>query len=230
MNQSTATAQIKEIIERNFFNVSKWLTDVLCIPRSFVRPPSYPGFDVIVNDQRMLVIKMLSEPLITENGNFANISVSSEAAAFLPYGNKGPSFTVNTNSLELEAQHAHLDAAALLEILVLHEVVHACMMGGIAQKYDQHAWIVNPDYRFIHEAVALKTCQFGIVEMLTLATKEDIDKYLTHVKSSANDRAAGIYYLPYFSTYCNTPLPEFWAQLRAIQPYQEIFDEIERLT
>jgi len=229
MNQTEATAQIKATIETNFFALAKWLTNELSIPAPFVRLPSYPGIDVIVNGQRTLVFKNFFEPLQGESGNFAGVFTTAEAAAFVPYGNKGPSLSVDTGSLTKEANEAGLKATALLEILVLHEIVHACMMGGIAQRHPNHAWIINPAYRFIHEAVALKTCQFGIEKLLVAATPDDVKQYLAHVRSSSVGREAGVHYAPYFSMYCDTPLTDFWAHLRESQLSNEMFEEVERL-
>lgn len=229
MNQSEATVQIKNTVEAHFFALAKWLTGELSIPKAFVRLPSYPGIDVIVNGQRMLAFKNFFEPLQSEAGNFAGVFTTAEAAAFVPYGSKGPSLSVDTAFLGTEAQSAGVGESALLEILVLHEIVHACMMGGIAQRHANHAWITNPDYRYIHEAVALKTCEFGIDKMLRIATPSDVKKYLYHVQASAVDREAGAHYAPYFSKYREKPLADFWAQLQESQAQNGIFKEVEEL-
>lgn len=229
MNQSNATAQIKELIEKRFFSIAKWLSQDLSIPKPFVRLPSYPGMDVIVNGQRTLVFKNVIEPLEAEEGNFAGVFTSAEAAAFVPYGNKGPSISIDTSTLILEAEKAGVEASALLEILVLHEIVHACMMGGIAQHHASHAWILNPDYRYIHESVALKTCQFGIDQFLLKATQADVKKYLDHVQASVIERESGVHYAPYFLNFRDTPLADFWVAVRASQPQNGIFDAVEKL-
>jgi len=227
MNQSSITAVVKDLFEKHFFSIADWLSRDLKLPPAFVRYPSYPGMSVIVKGQRVLEFKFSSQPLLGEEGNYAFVETTNDAACFVPYGSKGPMITIDADELASEAEAADVPKEALLEILVLHEMVHACMMGRIAQLHKNHSWMVAPEFRYIHEAVALKASEFGLSGFLEVATAEHVAKYLSHIKTASNDRDSGAFYKPYFDTYRTVAHGDFWAQLRASQPAPGIFEMVE---
>lgn len=230
VNQSSATAIAKTLFEKHFFSVVEWLTGNLKLPSQFVRYPRYPGMSVVVNGQRVLEFNFLSQPLTGEPGNYASLAMATaEAACFVPYGSKGPMVTIDVDELLAEARGADVPADALLEILTLHEMVHAAMMGGIAQSHAKHPWVTAPEFRYIHEAVALRFSEFGLGGLLEHATAKDVQKYLAYIRVKAAERGAGIFYAPYFEAFQACSSGEFWSRLRASQPTPGIFEEVERL-
>lgn len=229
VNQSSITAFVKDLFEKHFFAIAGWLSKELKLPPAFVRYPSYPGMSVVVKNQRVLEFNFLGQPLSGEKGNYAFVETTNEAACFVPYGSKGPMVTIDADALALEAGVAGIPEEALLEILVLHEMVHACMMGSIAQTEQNHPWVEAQEFRYIHETVALKVCEFGLPGLLKVATPEHVKKYLSHIQAVSKDRDAGAFYEPYFETYRAVALGEFWAQLRASQPAPGIFEVVESL-
>lgn len=231
MNQASATAIVKNLFEKHFFTIADSLTNGLNIPGAFVKYPTYPGMSIAVNGQRVLVFDFLDRPLIGEPQNATLMNFPKEAACFAPYmSSKGPMITFDTDELASEASMADIPEEALLEILALHEMVHASMMGRIAQRFESHPWIVDAQFRYIHEAVALKVTEFGLASLLEVATPKHIEKYLSHIQSVASSRTAGSYYRPYFDTYRSIAPQDFWPALRSSQPSPGIFESVEGLT
>lgn len=206
MNESSITNVVQKLFEQHFFSVVDWLSEELRIPAAFLRYPSYPGISVAVDGQRVLDFNFLHRPLSAQPGNYAGVMATEEAACFAPYlSRKGPMVTIDSNRLAVEAQLADVPETALLEILVLHEMVHVCMMGSIAQRYETHAWIVSPEFRYIHEAAALKASEFGFGSMLPTATPQHVARYLSHIQLVSNNSKAGESYKPYFDIYPRWP-------------------------
>jgi hypothetical protein len=231
VNQASITASVKDLFEQNFFKIVDWLSSDLKIPAAFLRYPSYPGLSVAVNGQRVINFSSFFRPLTSEKGNYAGVNATKEAACFAPYlSTKGPMITIDAEALASESALSNIPEIALLEILVLHEMVHACMMGSISQNHPGHEWISAPEFRYIHEAVALKFSEFGIIDLLKHATTQQVDNYLSYIQSISNERKTGAYYKPYFDQYRKTALADFWSELRSSQPAPGIFEKVESIS
>lgn len=227
MNQEKTKNSLKILFERRFFDVVNVLSNQLFIPSEFLRIPAYPGIEAIINNQRILTFNFVGVPLRGVDGSGSFISrEENEAACFVPYGAKGLEIKISTAKLEEEAGEAHIASDCLFEILALHEMVHIAMMGGLAQSDPLNEWIKNTDYRYIHEAVALKACEFGFDDLFKLASRDDVVKYLAYVEKASRVRADGRHYLPYFNTYQSLPLDQFWDTLRKSQPSPGIFEKV----
>jgi hypothetical protein len=230
VNQTSITAIVKDLFEQHFFKIVDWLSIELKVPSAFIRYPTYPGLSVAVNGQRVLNFSFLCRSLTSEEGNYALINATREAACFAPYlSRRGPMITLDAEALALESNDSNVPENALLEILVLHEMVHVCMMGAIAQSHAEHEWITGSEFRYIHEAVALKTSEFGIIGLLKYATAQHVSDYLLHIQSVSNERRTGAFYNPYFEQYRKVALPDFWSELRSSQPVPGIFETVENL-
>ena len=227
MNQSSATEFARHSFENHFFSIVDWISSNLKLPHAFLRFPSYPGMSVVINGQRVLDFNFLSRPLCGVASNYNIVPTTTEAACFVPYGRNGPMVSINTEELTSEAIKAGIREEALLEILLLHELVHASMMGHIAQIQANHPWVMSHAFRYIHEAVALKVSEFGFSSFIESATAEDVNKYLTYIQLESKTRADGAFYQPYFLEYQEVDLGDFWHRLRGSQPAPGIFELVE---
>ena len=116
-----------------------------------------------------------------------------------------------------EAEEAGITPAALTEILIAHECLHATMMAHLnpLKPGPGRDWVSEKKFRFIHEALALRFC----AELPRLTDgrilEEDVQRYLDFVELKSKTGPDGYAYSPYFDQYAGEPNTQFWRKLSA---------------
>ena len=132
-------------------------------------------------------------------------------------GEKMPAIFVNSKPLEEEAKAIGISMDALLEILVMHELVHCIMQSG----FTDCPWIpkAGDPMIYIHEACALYACEHGFIRenLYKTASADDVKRYIGYMGTSNGSDSE---YAPYFTTCRNLPLSDLWPQLEASSPCQ----------
>lgn len=215
MNQSEARDAMEAIIVNNGVKVKEVLLTSLDLPLPILGAPTeLRGY---VNGQRLSNFIFADDFVIrtTGSGSFSPVSPQ-QSAAFGPYP---PSIFVNTNELQRDSERSGINEAALLEILLNHELVHMWMMSRFVKNSDS-AWIKSHDVRFIHESVALRACEFAFPELYENVRTEDTQKYLVYVEEQARLVGDGFHYSPYFTRYRGVESHKFWSELIANSPIE----------
>lgn len=239
MNEAKIPEIVESLFKKYFLLVRDYLSESMGISPKFIFPPN--GLYVSVDAKTVLEITFSVAPneipLISSGEFVDDLKLNHEAVCTCLDSDHGPILAIETAELVSEANSARIPTEVLLEILVLHEMVHICMIGncdvvfksGFPKKRYRN-WIANPKYLYIHEAVALHVSEKLIPKVLNLESGKYIDNYLSHIKLTAEARKEkGQYYLPYFelrSDKSESPR-DFWAKLCPDQQDVDIFSLVE---
>ncbi|MFZ6689901.1 hypothetical protein ACO0K0_19365 [Undibacterium sp. SXout11W] len=137
-----------------------------------------------------------------------------EAVFFAPFV---PGIFINRDLLEKESENSGIDFKALLEILVLHELVHVAMAVNFADD-NESQWLKLPELLYIHEAIALKACESLFFDLFEYANAQDVENYLTYVKCQAEIAGNGGPYSRFFDEFKSLELNQLWDALMAASP------------
>lgn len=206
MKKDKVEILLQHHVKKNFLKVLEVLKVEMKIPEYLVaHPGELRGY---INGIRVLDFTFGDDFVFAREGSHAcMMDAPNEAACCRP---QLPAIFLSTDVLTGEAQAAEMAPEALLEILVLHEMVHVAMMAHLAGNPGALDWIVNPDIRFIHEAAALKACEFCFANLFETATASDIQKYMAYIQDTTSQRPDSIYYQPYFGKLRDVPVSSFW--------------------
>lgn len=214
MNQAEAVAIVAECVIDNFFRVQEVLKSVVGIPAAILGiPEELRGY---VNEQRTLDFTFTKDSVYSSQGNYASKwePLAPLSASFSPYP---PRLCVNTEVLQGDAEVSGLDETALLEILLLHELVHVAMMSNFVGD-SESIWLKSGTIRFIHESVALRACEFCFSHLYSRATAEDVTMYLKYVQQQSEQSLEPEHYIPYFTKFRGLKASEFWPLLSGSSP------------
>ena len=218
MHQDEAAEHIRTILESQFIPVVEALAATLRLPAQFLQTPS-GKFSCFINQDRMFKFSFDSEGAIIEPGQFSFMDIPRESASYAPYL---PAICACTPELEADAKDAAISDRALLEILVLHELVHLLMMNGFTQKGNIIAerWLKSKELRYIHESTALKAGESAFNEIYKIAKPIDVTNYLNFVERRAQQIGAPSEYTPYFTHFRNLTNDQFWNLLSTSIDFQ----------
>lgn len=214
LNQSEAIVLLEKTVIENAFRVREVLKSVVGIPSTILgAPESLRGY---VNEQRALDFIFTEHNVFSTKGSFASKWQQMEplSASFSPYP---PSLSINTEVLRSDAEASGLNEIALLEILLLHELVHVSMMSRFVDD-NESIWLKSGDLRFIHEAAALRAGEFAFSKIYKTANADDFIKYLTYVRERSEHSPDGEHYLPYFNRFRRIEADKFWRELSWSSP------------
>lgn len=214
MNHEQAKSIIENFFTHKFFKIRELLNVSLCIPNEVLGDPFYVS--VYINKFRVFEIytDISGENFIFDTSN------TGYATYIKSYGSAWYEPEFHTKRLLIDLDYlkntdcfiSGISEIALFEILVLHEFVHIAMMSNTIYLEDP-IWITSEKVRYIHESIALRSCESIFSELYKYATMKDVNLYLEYVKKQSSKCADGDYYSPYFSKYRNLNNDALWQAL-----------------
>jgi hypothetical protein len=153
------------------------------------------------NNPRILPFRANGWPIGFSSGLSYNPNSNLQAIAF------------NRKKLAEDSRGAGVPETSMLEILILHELVHFFMLDWWFENLPQHAWITRPGIVSLHEACALYFCEHGLSTIASGVCREYIPNYLDYVRRLAGEEGYTNGYGEYFD-HCRLLEPaQLWPHL-----------------